>query len=79
MQVYSRSNKDFQNIIEDLIKEAHTLRFYDIKAILFIRKGLVQKDNLLIKKGLRILEILELNEVTVSVNKEIDIYQTHQL
>lgn len=71
---YIDSTEYLLDEIEMLINHAHELRNYDIKAVLFVRKGLILDNQELINKGLSILKLLNLNELYNSVKYEIDMY-----
>lgn len=71
---YKKSIKENTRTLNDLILRAQELRYYDIKAVLYVRKGLLQLDESLITKGLNILEVLDLKELLKSAHDEIDIY-----
>lgn len=62
--------------IDDLIKDATQMRYYDMKAVLLVRKGLVMNDDTFIQQGLSILELLELEGLKTSVESEIAMYNT---
>lgn len=71
---YGNIKEEHHTLIEILIEESHNLRYYDMKAVLLIRKGLIQDNNALIEKGLNILDVLELDELANSVREEMKLY-----
>lgn len=73
---YGNRSKELQLLIDKLLVEAREFRYYDLEAILFIRKGLILSNEALIDKGLQILKVLELHELVTSAQEEINIYMS---